>query len=72
MYKKDITVLIPVHRIDGDYREMLINALSSVEPFHNDVVVSIICPTSVKKDLGQLSDKIEVNVIVNKGNSDFC
>ena len=72
MYKKDITVLIPVHRIDGDYREMLLNALSSVEPFHNDVVVSVICPTSVKKDLGQLSDKIEVNVIENKGNTDFC
>lgn len=72
MSKKNITVLIPVHRVDGDYKEMLLNALSSMETFHNDVNVSIICPTSVKKELGQLSDKIEINVIENKGKSDFC
>jgi len=58
MYKKDITILIPVHKIDGDYKEMLINALSSVEDFHNDVVVSIICPTSIKNEIGKLSDKL--------------
>jgi hypothetical protein len=72
MYKKDITVLIPVHKIDGDYKEMLINALSSVEDFHNDVVVSIICPTSVKNELGKLSEKLEINIIENKKSTDFC
>ena len=66
MYKKDITILIPVHRVDGDYKEMLTNAISSVEDFHNDVIVSIVCPTSVKNELGQLSDKLEINIIENK------
>jgi hypothetical protein len=72
MNKKNITVLIPVHRVDGDYKEMLLNALSSMETFHNDVNVSIICPTSVKKEIGQLSDKIEINILENKGKTDFC
>lgn len=72
MNKKNITVLIPVHRVDGDYKEMLLNALSSMETFHNDVNVSIICPTSVKKEIGQLSDKIEINIVENKGKTDFC
>lgn len=72
MNKKNITVLIPVHRVDGDYKEMLLNALSSMETFHNDVNVSIICPTSIKNEMGQLSDKIEINVVENKGKTDFC
>ncbi len=72
MYKKYITVLLPIHRIDGDYKEMLKNALSSVEEFHNDVFVSIICPKEVKDELGPLSDKLEINVIENSGQTDFC
>jgi len=72
MYKKYITVLLPIHRIDGDYKEMLKNALSSVEEFHNDVFVSIICPKEVKDELGPLSDKLEINVIENSGKTDFC
>jgi hypothetical protein len=72
MNNKNITVIVPVHRLDGDYKEMLINAISSVEDFHNDVKVSIVCPTSVKKELTQLSNKLEINIIENKGESDFC
>lgn len=72
MFKKYITVLLPIHRIDGDYKEMLKNALSSVEEFHNDVFVSIICPKEVKDELGALSDKLEINVIENNGQTDFC
>lgn len=72
MYKKNITVIIPVHRIDGDYKEMLNNALSSIEDFHNDVVVTIVCPPSVKNEIGQLSDKLEINYTINAGETDFC
>jgi hypothetical protein len=72
MNKKNITVLVPVHRVDGDYKEMLLNALLSMETFHNDVNVSIICPSSIKKEIGQLSDKIEIKIIENKGKTDFC
>ena len=69
---KKITIIIPVHRIDGDYKEMLNNALSSIEDFHNDVVVTIVCPPSVKNEIGQLSDKLEINYTINAKETDFC
>jgi hypothetical protein len=69
---KKITIILPVHRIDGDYKEMLDNALSSIENFHNDVVVTIVCPPSVKNEIGQLSDKLEINYTINSGETDFC
>lgn len=69
---KKITIILPVHRIDGDYKEMLNNALSSIEDFHNDVVVTIVCPPSVKNEIGQLSDKLEINYTINAGETDFC
>ena len=69
---KNITVILPVHKIDGDYKEMLDNALSSIEDFHNDVEVIIVCPTSIKTSLGALSDKLTITVTENEGNTDFC
>jgi hypothetical protein len=72
MSNKNITVLLPIHKMDEDYKEMLKNAISSVEDFHNDVFVSIICPKPVKDELGLLSDKLEINVVENDGPLDFC
>jgi hypothetical protein len=69
---KNITVLIPIHKISEDYKEMLNKALESVEDFHNDVKVSLICPKEVKNELTNLSDKLEINFIVNKGDTSFC
>ena len=69
---KNITVLIPIHKISEDYKEMLNKALESVEDFHNDVKVSLVCPSEVKKELTNLSDKLEINFVVNKGETDFC
>jgi hypothetical protein len=69
---KNITVLIPIHKISEDYMEMLNKALESVEDFHNDVKVSLVCPEEVKKELTNLSDKLEINFVVNKGQTDFC
>ena len=69
---KNITVLIPIHKISEDYKEMLNKALESVEDFHNDVKVSLVCPSEVKKELTNLSDKLEINFVVNKGKTDFC
>ena len=69
---KNITVLIPIHKISEDYKEMLNNALESVEDFHNDVKVSVICPNEVKTELTNLSDKLEINYIINEGKTDFC
>lgn len=69
---KNITIIVPVHTVEGDYREMLTNALSSVENFHNDVKVSIVCPPSVKNELSNLSDKLEIEYTINTGKTDFC
>jgi len=66
------TIILPVHRIDGLYREMLDNALSSLNDFHNDVLVSIVCPTSIKDELKNLSDRLQITIIENKGETDFC
>lgn len=73
MSNKNITILLPIHKMDDDYKEMLKNAVSSIENFYNDVVLSIICPESVANQIDyQLSDKLEIKKLVNNGNSDFC
>ena len=53
---KNITVILPVHRLDGIYKEMLDNSIKSVEQFHNDVNLSIVCPPSLKTELVNLSE----------------
>jgi hypothetical protein len=69
---RNITVILPVHKIDDGYSEMIKKALESAEEFHNDIKVSIVCPENVKKKLTKLSDKLEIDFIVNKGETDFC
>jgi hypothetical protein len=51
---------------------MLDNALLSMEDFHNDVVVMIVCPPSVKNDIGTLSHKLEIVYTINSDSTDFC
>lgn len=68
---KSITVIVPIHKIDGEYKEMINNSLSSIEGFHNDVSVLIVCPPNIKKELKDLSQKLEIEILVNKGQTDF-
>jgi hypothetical protein len=52
---------------------MLKNAITSVEDFHNDVIVSIVCPKSVGDQLNfPITDKVEIKIITNEGQTDFC
>jgi hypothetical protein len=70
---KNITVILPLHSVEGDYKEMLKNAITSVEDFHNDVIVSIVCPKSVEDQLNfPITDKVEIKFITNEGQTDFC
>lgn len=74
MSETNITVIIPVHRLDGVYKEMLENALKSVEDFYNDVKVLIVLPSTLFDesktiDLGQ---KLDVRFQANIGSTDFC
>lgn len=72
---KNITVILPVHSIDNEYDLMLKNALGSVEDFHNDVIVSIVCPKEIKKDiensLKEFQNKLDILVIENKEDISF-
>jgi GT2 family glycosyltransferase len=69
---KKITIILPLHKMDDNYETMLKNSLESVEDFHNDVKVSIVCPKNVKDKLNNLSNKLEINFITNNGKTDFC
>lgn len=65
---KEISVILPIHKLDDKYTEMLSNCLQSVEPFYNDVMLLIICPTDIKTKLKDFDfgQKLFVNVIENK------
>ena len=61
---KNITVILPIHTIDGDYGEMLTKAVESVEQFHDDVILNIVGPKDVVGSLTKegLSDKEDLSV----------
>jgi len=66
---KNISVIVPVHKIDGDYKEMLLNALNSVTEFIDDVNVLIVCPPSI---VNELNDIPSVQIVINNESTDFC
>jgi len=64
---KKITIILPIHKLEADDLSMLNNALSSIDDFHNDVKVTIVCPASLKPkftdmDFGQ---KLEIKMLYN-------
>ena len=69
---KNITIILPVHRIEDSYRVMFENAVKSVEQFHNDVKLIIVCPPNVKSEFANISDVLEFEVITNNTKTDFC
>ena len=69
---KNITVILPVHKIEESYRAMLDNSIKSVEQFYEDVKLMIVCPSSIKSELTNLSELLEINIVTNNGKTDFC
>lgn len=69
---KNITIILPVHRIEDSYRAMFENAVKSVEQFHNDVKLMIVCPANVKSEFTNISDVLDVNIVTNNTKTDFC
>ena len=71
---KNISVILPLHSLDGDYLEMFNNAVLSVEQFHDDVKLVIVGTTEVAKSLTKegISDKLEITILENTGETDFC
>lgn len=69
---KNITIILPVHRIEDSYRVMFENAVKSVEQFHNDVKLMIVCPANVKSEFTNISDVLDVKIVTNNTKTDFC
>lgn len=70
---KNITILLPIHILEENETIMLSKALESIEVFHNDIKLSIICPTEISKKLKDydFGQKLEVNIIENKKLTSF-
>jgi len=69
---KKYSIILPIHEINEEYKVMLNNAVSSIEDFHNDVVLLVVCPPSVKNEISNISQKLEVEYLINSGDTDFC
>jgi hypothetical protein len=69
---KNITVILPIHKLDGRYKEMFNNAIESLKDFHNDVKLSIVCPNDIAQELTSNSNNLETNVLSHNGPTDFC
>jgi hypothetical protein len=69
---KNITIILPIHEWNDDYRIMFENSIKSVEEFYNDVKLLIVGPKTVTSNINIISDKIESKILINKGATDFC
>lgn len=71
---KNITVLLPVHKLNDDYKEMLFNSVESVKHFYNDVKLLIVAPENLKNELSEidLGQKLEIIYKYHNGETDFC
>lgn len=71
---KNISIILPLHKFNDEYYIMLQNAISSINNFHNDVKLLLVCSESIKSEIEKLnlSDKLEITTIYSKNVSDFC
>lgn len=70
---RNISVIVPVHKIGEDYSEMLKNAINSIGEFHDDVNLLIVCPPDIKnKILTEVPSIHKEEIIVNNESTDFC
>jgi glycosyltransferase involved in cell wall biosynthesis len=73
---KNISVILPIHKLDDTYKEMLQNSVKSVEPFYEDVKLIIVHPQSIydviQPLLTTLSQKLEIKCFAHTSNTDFC
>jgi hypothetical protein len=72
---KNITIILPIHKLDENYKVMLENAITSVYDFHNDVELMIVCNKKIKTEILKLNltNKLELLFVENNTkNDDFC
>lgn len=69
---KDITVLIPLHRIDSNYIEMLQQAVNNVESMQYDGNVNIMVVLGGGYDYPGIDSKNPIRFVSNPGPTDYC
>lgn len=71
---KNITVILPIHKLDEKYETMLINSVESVKQFYNDVKLLIVAPEKLKTKLNKvdLGQKLEIQFKYHKKETDYC
>ena len=71
---KNITIILPVHKLNDDYNLMLQKAVESAKEFYNDVKLMIVAPASLKTKLDavDLGKKLEIEYKLHNNNTDFC
>lgn len=64
---KKITIILPIHKLEDQDVWMLNNALMSVEDFHNDVKIMIVCPIDIKSKISGIDfgQKLEIKITYN-------
>jgi hypothetical protein len=71
---KKITIILPIHQLETEDIGMLVNSVYSIEDFHNDVKVLIVCPERLRVKLESLDfgQKLEIIKLYNiSSNTDF-
>jgi len=73
---KNITVILPIYKLGINEALMLDNALNSVDGFHEDVKVTIVCPTELMVKLDEFllevsHSTLEIKKLTNVGETDF-
>ncbi len=72
---KKITVILPIHKLDEDYKEMLLNSVKSVEQFYEDVKLLIVHPEGITDELNvtllPLTQKLEIKRHSHNGDTSF-
>ena len=69
---KNITVILPIHKINDEYQTMLNNAVASVDQFNTDVKLIVVCPKAIAKKIKINSETLEFSILENKDDTDFC
>jgi len=65
---KKITIILPIYKLDDEDLIMLNNSTSSIEDFHNDVKLLIVCPERLNTKIESINfgQKSEVKILYNK------
>jgi hypothetical protein len=65
---KKITIILPIYKLEDEDLIMLNNAVSSIDGFHNDIKLMIVCPEKLNAKMSSINfgNKLEIKIFYNK------